>query len=289
MNRTQPEEPPWEVHKTFLEHLLELRSRILVCLGAMAVATLAAWIFWKRIGAIIVAPLHAYNASVGEEAKVELITVGPMEAFLVVLKLGVWTGLVLSLPVIVWEVWRFVSPGLYRHERRALIPVMVLGTFFFAGGAYFAYRLILPIGLRYLIPFASEMGARPKLGLNLYWQFFVMIHLAFGIAFEAPLVILALAHLGVVTIRDLARQWRYAIVGAFVVGAVLTPPDVLTQVLMAGSLIGLYFLSMLLIVLTGAWRKAAPEESTEELQESIPSAPSGTDGDMSARSEELGG
>jgi len=260
MNTSDHEEPPWEVHKTFMEHLLELRSRILVCLATVALATVGAWVFWRQIGALIMRPIHDYNASVTEAARVEIITIGPMEAFLVILRLGLWSGLVLALPVIVWEAWKFVSPGLYRRERRAVMPVLSMGTLFFAAGAYFAYRLILPIGLRYLVPFASEIGARPKMGLNLYWQFFLMIHLAFGMAFETPLVILALAHLGVLTAIDLLRQWRYAVVGAFVLGAVLTPPDVLTQFLMAGSLIGLYLLSILLVALTGRWREEPDRE-----------------------------
>ena len=258
---------PWEVRKTFMEHLLELRSRILVSLFFVLAATIASWVFWKELGAIITKPVHDYNAVAPEPARVELITTGPFEAFTAVLHLGLWAGLALAFPVVAWQTWRFVAPGLYRSERLALVPILTMGTVFFAGGVWFAYSFVVPIGMAYLLSFAPDLGVRSKLALGEYMHFFVMVLVAFGITFETPLVILALGRLGLVTARGLVRAWRYVTVGAFVIGAILTPPDVLTQFLMAGSLLVLYILSIVLVWVFGRRRlveepgkSAAPQE-----------------------------
>ncbi len=212
---------------------------------------IAAWVFYRPAGRVMRRPLDDYNASVAEGLKIEIITLRPTEAFVLVLRLGFWGGLVLAFPVIVWQVWRFVSPGLYKREKMAILPIFTVGIFFFAGGCYFAYRFIFPLSLAYLYHFPPQFGALSMVTLDNYFQFFLMIHVAFGISFETPLVILALARVGLVTARGLARRWRHMVVGAFVVGALLTPPDWVTQVLMAGSLIVLYCLSILLAAIFG--------------------------------------
>jgi sec-independent protein translocase protein TatC len=232
-------------------HLLELRWRIFVSLFFIVVSTGASWVFWRELSVVITTPVKEYNESAPEEARVELITTAPMEAFVAVLHLGLWGGLVLAFPLIGWQTWRFVGPGLYRREKLALLPVLTLGTGCFAGGAYFAYRLVLPIALQYLLSFGPEMGVEQKLALREYMSFFLMLHVSFGLAFETPLVILALARLGVVTARGLVRALRYVIVAAFVIGAVLTPPDALTQAMLAGSLVALYVLSIFLAAVFG--------------------------------------
>jgi sec-independent protein translocase protein TatC len=249
--------------KTFMEHLLELRARLFVCLFVVLACTIAAWVFWGQIGAIIVRPVEEHNKSLPVEEHVELIITAPMEAFSAVLRIGLWTGLVLALPIILWEIWRFVSPGLFRRERFALIPMLLMGPFLFAAGVWFAYEFIFPIGMRYLLSFAPELGVLSKLSLSNYMRFFVMIHVAFGLAFETPLLILALARLGFVTPGGLVRSSRYVIVGAFVLGAVLTPPDVVTQVMMAGVLIVLYFGSIVIAWAFGT-KRGAPDDEADE-------------------------
>lgn len=247
---------PGEVRKTFMGHLLELRGRIFACIFVCLLMTGASWFFYDRISQFLMKPLKDYNATVGPEEKVEVFTIRPTEAFITVLRIGVLGGILLAFPFIVQQTWAFVSPGLYPQERRAILPIFAIGAFFFAGGVYFSYRLVLPFAIRYLYSFAPRMGASPKVALDLYVRFVLMIFLAFGISFETPLVILALARVGLVTAGWLLRRWRYIFVGAFVVGAFLTPPDVVTQLMMAGSLIVLYFLSVIFAAV--AYRKRKP-------------------------------
>jgi sec-independent protein translocase protein TatC len=248
----EDEERPGEVQKTFLGHLMELRGRIIACIVALVVCMGGALVFYRPISRIVRQPVEDYNLGVEEELlTVEWQATALQEAFVFVLKLGLWSGLVLASPIIAWQAWSFVSPGLYPREKRAILPVFTLGVFFFAGGAYFAYRLVMPLAISFFVPFAAEQGAKLRLTLGRYMQFFLAIHLAFGVVFETPLVIMGLARVGLVTARALARRWQYAVAGAFIVGAFLTPPDVVTQIMMAGSLIVLYLLSIALAWLVG--------------------------------------
>jgi sec-independent protein translocase protein TatC len=260
-----PDGPPGEIEKPFMDHLMELRARIMVCLLVLVLSMAAAWVFYKDVGRILMQPVQDYNVTAAEEFKVEVFTIRPTEGFVAVLRLGLWGGLVLAFPVLAWQVWRFVSPGLYRREKLAILPIFTIGIFFFAGGVYFAYRLVTPLALQYLFSWPPELGASAKVSLDYYLQFLIMIHVAFGIAFETPLVILALARLGLVTAGGLARKWQYMMVAAFVLGAFLTPPDVVTQLLMAGSLVSLYFLSIILALLFG--RRSVFEGDDERIED----------------------
>lgn len=259
---------PGEVEKPFMEHLMELRTRIIICLLVLVVSMVAALIFYKPVSRILMQPLDDYNAGVGEAEKVDVFTMRPTEGFVAVLKLGLWGGLLLAFPVIAWQVWRFVSPGLYRREKLAILPILTLGTICFAGGVYFAYVFVIPPAFSYLLSWAPELGVKSSVTLEYYLQFMVMVHVAFGLAFETPLVILALARLGLVTAGGLVRKWQYIVVGAFVLGAILTPPDVVTQLLMAGSLIGLYAVSVVLALVFG--RRSRRWDGDDEVEDSPP-------------------
>ena len=253
---------PGEIHKTVLEHLMELRARIIAGLVVMALACVAAWFFYDELMWIVRKPLEDYNAGLDPELhdglQVKLQAIQITEPFVFVLKLGLWGGLAFASPFILSQVWAFVSPGLYRREKRAMIPIFTVGVFFFAGGAYFAYRFVIPFAIAYLVPFGAKLGASVEPTLSSYLSFFLMLHIAFGLVFEAPLVILALAVAGVVTARGLLSRWRYVCVAAFVLGAVLTPPDVITQAMMAATIIVLYFVSIVLAWIFG--RKRAEED-----------------------------
>ncbi len=254
--------PPGEIEKPFMDHLMELRSRIFITLLVLVLAMVASLVFYKDVSRILMQPLHDYNATVGEKEKVEVFTMRPTEGFVAVMKLGLWGGLVLAFPMITWQIWRFVSPGLYRREKLAILPILTLGAFCFSGGVYFAYRFVLPPAFSYLMSWAPELGVKASVTLGYYLQFMVMVHVAFGIAFETPLVILAFARLGLVTAGGLARKWQYMVVAAFVLGAVLTPPDVVTQLMMAGSLVGLYILSIFLALIFGKRKPLEEDESS---------------------------
>ncbi|MHC4253661.1 MAG: twin-arginine translocase subunit TatC, partial [Planctomycetota bacterium] len=138
--------------------------------------------------------------------------------------------------------------------------------FFFGGGAYFAYRYVVPVALEFLFPFARKLGAVMRPTLREYLRFFLMIHVAFGVVFETPLVILALARMGLVTARGLLRRWQIVIVAAFVLGALLTPPDVMTQSMMAGSIIALYALSLILAQIFGRKRTIFDAQGDDEAE-----------------------
>jgi sec-independent protein translocase protein TatC len=253
----EPPDPerPGEVRKTVLDHLMELRARIIACLVVMALTCATAWFFYAEIMEVVRRPLEDYNKTLDGPVGVRLQAIKITEPFVFILKLGLWGGLILASPFMLSQVWAFVSPGLYRREKRAMIPIFTVGIFFFAGGAYFCYRLVIPLAIAYLVPFGVKLGAAVEPTLSSYLSFFVMLHVAFGLVFETPLVILALAVAGVVTARELLRQWRYVCVGAFVLGAVLTPPDVITQAMMAGTIIVLYFVSVILAWIFGRKRR----------------------------------
>jgi sec-independent protein translocase protein TatC len=257
---------PGEVRKTVLEHLMELRARIIACLVLLAVTCAVAWFFYEEIMAVVRGPLEDYNAGLDGAVGVKLQAIKITEPFVFILKLGMWGGLILASPFILSQIWAFVSPGLYSREKRAMIPIFTVGIFFFAGGAYFCYRFVIPLAIAYLVPFGVRLGASVEPTLSSYLSFFVMLHVAFGLVFETPLVILALAVAGIVTARGLLRQWRYVCVGAFVLGAVLTPPDVITQVMMAATIIVLYFGSVILAWVFGRKRKDS-EESKDNVRQ----------------------
>ena len=240
---------------TAVRRLLGRRARIIACLVLLVITCAAAWFFYEEIMAIIRGPLEDYNAGLDGAVGVKLQAIKITEPFVFILKLGMWGGLILASPFILSQIWAFVSPGLYSREKRALIPVFTVGVFFFAGGAYFCYRLVIPLAIAYLVRFGAKLGASVEPTLSSFLSFFVMLHVAFGLVFETPLVILALAMAGVVTARGLIRQWRYVCVGAFVIGAVLTPPDVITQAMMAGTIIVLYFVSVVLAWIFGRKRR----------------------------------
>ncbi len=254
------EDRPGEVRKTVMEHLMELRARVIGCLVLMVLACATAWYFYPDLMRIVRQPLEDYNATLPDDSPhVELQALKLTEPFVFILKLGLWGGLILASPLILYQIWAFVSPGLYKREKRAMIPIFTVGIFFFSGGAYFCYRFVIPLAIAYLVPFGLKLGAAVNPTLSNYLGFFVMMHVAFGAVFETPLVILALAVAGIVTARELVRVWRYVCVGAFVIGAVLTPPDVITQAMMAGTLIVLYFFSIILAWIFG--RKRTEEEN----------------------------
>ena len=264
-----------EVNKTFMGHLMELRARIIVCVLFLVLAMVAALVFFEPLSAIVRQPVESHNAPPRPAAEqIKIIMQRPTDGFIFVLKLGLLGGLVLAFPVIAWQAWRFVSPGLYKREKKAVLPILTVGMFFFAGGCYFAYRFIIPYAIAYLYSFAPLLKFEPTVTATYYMQFFLMIHFAFGLAFETPLVVLALAMMGLVTAGGLVRKWQYIIVGAFVVGALLTPPDVVTQAMMGGSLIVLYMFSIVLAAIFGRKPPALGDEKDREEGEAI-SPPAG--------------
>jgi sec-independent protein translocase protein TatC len=222
---------------TVVEHLDELRTRLLISLGAVLVASIVGLIFYRPILRFLSDPYCEALRALPERIRPEqargcsLIYTNPTEPFLTFLKVGLFSGFLLALPVVLWELWRFITPGLTRRERRLAVPFVLASVALFAGGTVFALS-IAPRGLRFLFSFGGE-SLVPLLTIDRYLGFLMFLILAFGISFELPLVLVFLAGAGVVSSAQMRRWRRWALLGTAVVGAVATPTqDPYTMLLM---------------------------------------------------------
>ncbi|TIH20070.1 twin-arginine translocase subunit TatC [Marinifilum sp. JC120] len=223
-----------EAPMTFLEHLEELRRRFVRIFLACGLGFLACYSFAKPLFSLLMAPLVAVLPPDST-----LIFTSLPEGFVTYLKVAFVAGIFTVSPYIFAQVWGFIAPGLYEHERKWMIPLAFLSAFFFVGGALFGYYVVFPFGCEFFMGFADEF-IRPMPTLREYLGFSLKLLFAFGIIFELPLFIFFLARLGVVTAEGLRSKRKYAILVCFICSALLTPPDVMTQTLMAGPLIILY-------------------------------------------------
>lgn len=243
----------------FTEHLEELRRRLIVCAIAIGVGFIIAYFFKEKIFAWLMQPLLQ---ALPEDSHQKLIYTAPHEAFMTYLKVSFLGGVALAVPVILYQFWRFVAPGLYDHERRYLYPIVILSTVFFLGGAAFGYLVVFPYGFQFFASFATEYIA-PMISTKEFLSFATRLLIAFGLVFELPLVTLFLAKLGLVKASFLQRQRKYAIVIIFIVAAILTPPDVFTQILMAIPLLLLYEASVWIAYFFGKKEETEAEEEKE--------------------------
>ncbi len=187
-------------------------------------------------------------------------------AFFVALKVSVFAAIIFALPVILWQLWLFIAPGLYDNEKRLVLPFVFGGTIMFAIGVLFAYYIVTPFGFQFLITFGAFLYT-PLINIEDYVGFFTKILIGFGIAFELPVVASFMGMLGIITDKTLIGFFKYAIVIIFIVAALLTPPDVLTQILMAAPLIILYGASILLLKIINPDKEEPEEEADETSQE----------------------
>ena len=234
-----------------LEHLIELRRRLLLSLAVLVVLFVVALYFAKDIFAFLVQPLLAAGQG-------KVIYTDVFEAFFVEVKVALFSALMLCFPVFATQIWRFVAPGLYVKEKRAILPFLLMTPLFFAGGASFAYFLAMPWALHFLLGFEGNIGgvhqeALP--GVGNYLSFVTRFLFGFGVAFLLPILLMLLERAGLVTRQQLASKRRYAIVGAFAIAAVLTPPDAVSQLMLAVPLYALYEFAIIAIRLTN-WREA---------------------------------
>ena len=237
-----------EPYMTFTEHLEELRWRLLKSLGAVTLAFILAYLVSDRIFAFMVAPLKQ-----SLEPGQNLIGTGVAEAFFIEMKVGLVAGVFLACPVIFYQIWRFLAPGLIGSEKMMVIPFVLCATFFFVGGAYFCYRVVLPVAFLYFVDQYRSLGVSPEIRIGEYFSFFFRMTLAFGVTFELPVFTFFLVRVGVLNHRLMWRSFRYAIVLIFIVAAILTPtPDVINQTLLALPMVLLYVLS---IGVAYIWRK----------------------------------
>jgi len=221
-------------------HLYELRKRLAISVVTVLVMFFVMFAFWQPILDWMIAPL----VKVLPEGS-HVIFTRVQEPFFTALKVAFFTGFIASLPVIFWQLWLFIAPGLYENEKKMVIPFATGATVMFLIGALFCYYIVIPFGYAFLINFGSQLfTALPSIGD--YVSFFTKLILGFGLAFEMPTITFFLASIGLVTDATLKEFFKYALVVIFLVSALLTPPDVLTQFLMAGPMILLYGLSILI-------------------------------------------
>ncbi len=276
------------------EHLEELRQRLIYALVAVGALAVLAYAFKEPLLALLTEPLQeafpfaedfparlrawllAARAQdylndreiewlVRGLARTGLFILHPVEAFFSYLKLSIYAGLLAGMPVVLYQVWKFVIPALYRHERRYFLSFLVFGSGLFYVGVVFCFLVVLPLALQFLIGIGGAAAA-PMLGMGNYISFTMLFMLVFGLSFEMPLVMYLLTKLGVVYPETWREQWRFVVLGAFVVGAMFTPPDVFTQVAMAGSILVLYGVGLLLVRLAArgeAHTRPEPTTATE--------------------------
>ena len=242
-------------------HLIELRKRLFISVMTVIVMFVVCFSFWNQILDFIIAPLQN---TLPDNQKMVFLEV--QEPFFVAMKVAFFTGFLFSLPIIFWQFWLFVAPGLYENEKKYVIPFVISATFMFLVGAAFCYYVVVPIGFAFLINFGQQLFSA-MLNIGGYVGFFTKLVIAFGIAFELPVITFFLAKLGLVDDKMLKNSFRYAIVVIFIFAAVMTPPDILSQFLMAVPLIALYGLSIFIAARVNPAKNEEPEQETGEEKE----------------------
>jgi sec-independent protein translocase protein TatC len=235
-------------------HLQELRKRLILSFIAIGAGFILCYSLADSLFNILAAPLIKIMPTGGS-----LIFTTVAEAFFTYMKVAFIAGLILASPFVLYQIWAFVAPGLYQKEKRYVVPFVLGGSFFFALGILFGYFVAIPIGFKFLLGYATDF-IKPMPSMKEYLSFTIKFLLVFGLVFEFPVVLVLLARIGVIDAKMMARQRKYAILLIFIFAAVMTPPDLISQVLMALPLMGLYELSILLAKIFG--KKSAPVPST---------------------------
>lgn len=252
-------------------HLVELRKRLGLSVLSVFIAFIIAFIFHEIILEWVTAPLNqalTEVAHLSKKAADGMVTTHQVGgAFFVALKVSFFAGLLGALPFILYQLWLFIAPGLYNNEKKMVLPFVVGGSIMFLVGVLFAYYVVTPFGFQFLITFGSFLYT-PLINIEDYVGFFTKIMMGFGIAFELPVFAYFLALLGLVTDKTLKDFFKYAVLIIFVLAALLTPPDVLTQLLMAFPLIVLYGASILIVKAVNPHTEDEDDEETSEKSES---------------------
>ncbi len=239
-------------------HLQELRSRLIASFIAIGIGFIVCYTFSQTLFDILAKPLFKLLPQGGS-----LIFTSVAEAFFTYMKVAFIGGLILASPFVLYQIWAFVAPGLYRHEKRYVLPLLFGGSFFFLLGILFGYFIAIPVGFKFLLGYAADL-IKPMPSMKEYLSFSIKFLLAFGLVFEFPVVLVMLARIGIIDARMMAKQRKYAILLIFIFAAVLTPPDLISQLIMAFPLIGLYEWSILLAKIFGKKTKPGTKIESQE-------------------------
>jgi sec-independent protein translocase protein TatC len=247
-----------DLQMPFTAHLAELRKRLIICFIAVGVAFSVAYAFSNEIFNWLVQPLIKVLPP-GDK----LVFTALPEAFFIYLKASLIAGIVLASPVIFYELWMFVAPGLHQKEKKFVLPFVIISTLLFAGGALFGYYLVFPVGFRFLVGFSTE-NIRALPSLQLYLSFCLKLLLGFGLVFEFPVLAYFLGRAGIINSRMMSKNRRIAVLLIFIIAAVITPPDVVSQIILAVPLYLLFEGSILIVKFTGRKKKEADDETEAE-------------------------
>lgn len=223
-----------EAKQPFLSHLEELRDRLIKSFIAIGIAAVGAYVFSEEIFNFITSPLMG---ALTEDEK--MIFTSPTEMIFTYIKVSIITGLLISSPYVFLQVWKFIAPGLYQNEKKYVVPFVVISTILFVGGTVFGYLMVLPLGFKVLLGIAPD-NVEAAIKVNEYFALSTKMLLGIGLGFEMPIVIFFLTKMGIVDIPFLKKNRKYAILLAFVASAIFTPPDPVTQCIMAGPMIILF-------------------------------------------------
>jgi sec-independent protein translocase protein TatC len=241
---------------TFISHLVELRDRLLRSVLAVLVVFLCLFPWAKDLYALLAQPLLASLPQGGQMIATDVVGV-----FLVPMKVALLVAFVIALPYVLYQMWAFVAPGLYAHERRLVLPLVVSSTVLFVAGMAFAYFLVFPVIFKFMASIAPE-GVAWMTDIEKYLSFVLTLFIAFGVTFEVPVLVVVLARVGIVSVAKMREARPYVVVGAFVLGAIFTPPDVISQLLLA---IPLWLLYEVGLIVAGALVPApAPDSDSKD-------------------------
>jgi sec-independent protein translocase protein TatC len=239
---------------SLLDHLEELRGTLISVLAAFALSTIICWFFSRPLLDFLVRPILSAAEGVYFHS--------PIEAFTTRLKLSAVCGIFLVLPYIFYKIYGFILPGLYQKERKLVTPLLVSSTALFYLGVAFAFLVVIPKVVAFMLSFGTDV-MQPLIGIGPYFSFVARLCLAFGLMFELPLVVLFLSLLGLINPRWLLRGWRYALIIIATVSAILTPPDVFSQLVMAVPVMLLYIVSVLVAIVVTRRRRQAAERDED--------------------------
>ncbi|MEX3583282.1 MAG: twin-arginine translocase subunit TatC [Burkholderia sp.] len=254
---SDPQHNPEEAREeTFISHLVELRTR-LVRAGAAVLVVFVGLVYWvPDIFRLLARPLMQNLPKNGK-----MIVTDVTGSFFVPMKVTILVALVIALPIVLYQIWAFVAPGLYQHEKRLVMPLVSSSYLLFLFGMAFAYFLVFPTIFRMMAHYNARLGTEMSTDINNYVSFVLRMFLAFGVTFEVPVVVVLLVRMGVLPLKKLKEIRPYVIVGAFVVSAVITPPDVFSQLMLALPLVVLYEIGLLAARIFFGNKPAADEES----------------------------